>query len=200
MLEATKDKTQIAELHENIIELVKGVVRNPDEVSVSRKDFSSLLALTIKAAQDDVRRVLGSRGKHFKALDTICHEAMKSTGLELQLIIDEQPGFQNPNTSERAKSFGRNEREKLQGIDALLQRVVALLVSNPSKLSVTSTEIGSTIILELFVAEEDFPLVYGKPIEFDYGIDGHLIGAIKHYFDSIGKNNGQVVRIVLNKT
>ena len=58
--------------------------------------------------------------------------------------------------------------------------------------------LGGSLALQLLAA--DYPALHGsREVEFDYGMDGNLIGAIKNIFAGIGKDNGRVVRIVITK-
>jgi hypothetical protein len=61
------------------------------------------------------------------------------------------------------------------------------------------SDIGMTALIEIRIASSDYPSLYGRPAEFDYGTDGHLIGGIKNFFDGIAKNRGKTIRITVSK-
>jgi hypothetical protein len=65
--------------------------------------------------------------------------------------------------------------------------------------TITTKEVGTMVIAEVRIRAADYPLLYGKDATFDYGTDGHIIGAIKNFFDGVAKNHGRVIRIAVKK-
>ena len=65
---------RIQQAEEIITDLVKNLVNKPDAVTVSRQLVGQLVAVAITPHQEDVRLVVGSKGKHFKALEALLAE------------------------------------------------------------------------------------------------------------------------------
>jgi predicted RNA-binding protein YlqC (UPF0109 family) len=198
-MKTTSETELIDEIEDVVSDLIKSVVRNPDGAKVTKLHRGQLLALAIRVDQEDVRRVIGQRGKHFKAVETIVREAARVAGLEGHVAIDEK----SPPTSavDQPKSFalGQYSAKKFKNVKELLRRSVMLVVANKSAVAVTETPMATTTFLEIKVKKEDYPALYGKDAPFDYGTDGHIIGALKNFFDAIGKNNGRVIKIIVQQ-
>ncbi len=62
--------------------IIKSIVNNPDEVSVSERDsvdFPGLTILTINASEDDIGIIIGKRGRTINAIrDIISINAIRS--------------------------------------------------------------------------------------------------------------------------
>jgi predicted RNA-binding protein YlqC (UPF0109 family) len=189
----------VAEIHDVTTDLVRSVVRNPDRVNLIRKDVSQLVAFSIKTDQDDVRRVVGARGKHFRALETIVGAMLKRAGRDSHVAIDESPNAAVSVLKKEGALGGFNARQ-FKDASKLLKRVVVQCVHEPERVEVTSTDVGATSILEIKIKTSDFDALRGeREVDFDYGPDGDLIGSIKNLFDGIGKNNGRVLKLVVTK-
>jgi predicted RNA-binding protein YlqC (UPF0109 family) len=194
--ESDKPLDEIADV---LTDLVKAVVRNPDGVKVSHLVRGSLVAYVIKTDQDDVRRVIGSKGKHFRALETLVREATKRLGRESHLAIDEKAPPPGVAPRKESVSLGEFNAKRFKDMKDLLSRTIALLVGHKPELS--SDEVGTLSIFEVKVKAADYKAVYGVDAPFDEGriTDGHIIGAIKNFFDGIGKNNGRVIKLTLTQ-
>jgi predicted RNA-binding protein YlqC (UPF0109 family) len=193
------DQKVIPEVESIVSDLIRAVVRNPDGVKISSLVKGPLVAFVIKVDPDDVRRVIGKQGKHFKAMEVIIAEALRRIGRESHLVVDEKSPPVAP-TSQKAFALGEYSSKKFKTVKELLKRLVGLYAADPEKVSVSTTDVGLTTLVEVKVRAEDYPAVYGRDANFEYGPDGHLIGAIKNFFDGVGKNNGRIIRIVLSRT
>jgi predicted RNA-binding protein YlqC (UPF0109 family) len=194
----TTEPDPISEIEGVITELIRAVVRNPDGVKISHVEQGPLVAYVIKTDQPDVSRVLGKQGKHFKAMEVIVAEALRLIGRESHLVIDEKSPPLAPQ-SQKNFTFGTYNAKKFKSVKELLKRVATLYVRSPKDVDVITNDVGNTTLVELKINAADYPAIYGRDVAFEYGTDGHLLGAIKNFFDGIGKNNGRVIRIVVNK-
>jgi predicted RNA-binding protein YlqC (UPF0109 family) len=186
--------SRIDEIADILSDLVKSVVRNPDSVKISHVARGPLVAFAIKTDQDDVRRVIGQRGKHFRALETICKEGCRSIGVEAHIAIDED-GRNIPQPAAKGFVLGDFSARKFKNVKELLKRSCSLFLDPKSSVAVAETPVANMMILEIKIKKSDYPLLYGRDAAFDYGTDGHIIGAIKNFFDGIGKNNGRIIKI-----
>lgn len=194
------DPTALAEdIEEILTDLVKNVVRNPDGVKVSSLVKGPLAAFVIKTDQEDVRRVVGQRGKHIRALQAIVTEAVRRYNLEAHVAIDEKTPQIPATAAPKAPVLGKYDPKRFRDVKDLLRRVVGLFVEHQKSLSVSEASISQTSIFEVKLKKEDYPSVYGRETQFDYGTDGIIIGSIKNIFDGIGKNNGRFIKIVFNQ-
>lgn len=197
MIEPTEARA-INDVQEILTDIVKSVVTRPDRVSVHSSIHGPLVAFVIKTEQIDVRRVIGSKGKHFKAMETIVQALMRIMDREAHLTVDEK-GPPPVAAHNKPFSLGATRPDGVRNVVDLLRRVIGPFLQIPEAMDVISTNLGTTTILELRVKESDYPLIYGTETVFDYGPDGHLIGSIKNIFDGIGKNNGRIIRITVNR-
>jgi predicted RNA-binding protein YlqC (UPF0109 family) len=191
------DTTAAESISEVLVDLLKGVVRDPDSVNVTTVTRGSLSAFVIKVKQDDVRRVVGQKGRHFRALEVIVREALRLRGLDSHIAIDEKspPAVASKH---KAHALGDYSAKRFRDVKDLLRRTASLFAENP--VTVTALDLSTTRILEVKMKASDYPRFYGKDAEFETGTDGHILGAVKNFFDGIGKNNGRVIKIVVSQT
>lgn len=200
-------ETELGKIHEVLVELVKQLVKDPDEANVESIHRGALVAYSIKAKKEDRAKVVGSQGRHIRALERIAKEAalrVKVNGESVQahMEIDEQyfvpRGTTAPNMSEdMIKKYGEYKASRFKNVKTTLRKAVSLFV--PGKVTVELTELGSMMIAEVSVSAEDYPLLHGKEEQFYYGPDGAIIGSIKCLFDGIAKNGGRVIKIAVKK-
>ena len=179
-----------------ITDLVESIVGAPDQVAVTGHVVGALVTFSVKTKQDDVRRVIGQKGKHFKAINIIAAEAGRRFGMEAHVAIDEELPA-SPVPTVKGFALGGYNEKKFKGVEALLRRVISLFVTYD--VTITTKEIGTTVMAEVRIRAADYPLLYGKNETFDYGTDGHIIGAIKNFFDGVAKNHGRVIRIAVKE-
>ena len=200
MIHEQTHETLVPEINEVLTDLLKNLVRNPNAVKVTRTEVSQLVALTIKTDQDDVRRVVGSKGKNFHSLEHIAGAMLKRLDRESHVSIEEaRSGIHN--AVHNRLPFRHDAADQSQKISKLLKRVAILFAADPTKVSVTSTEVATTLILEVKIPAYDHAALHGdRDAEFGYGKDGIVIGSIKTIFDGLGKNHGRIVRITVTQT
>jgi len=186
----------IAYLNDMLLSLVRGVVVKPKEVSITQSVHGPLVAFIIKTAPDDIPRVIGAKGKHFRALEAIIGNLAKQINRESHISIDES-GPRNVTGGAKALSF--SQPKDMAPVEALLKKTVEMFMDRPDSAKVIRTDIGNTTIFEVRVNEDNLDKITGAPSRFDYGEDGIVIGSIKNLFDGIGKNHGRLIRVVLSK-
>lgn len=179
-----------------LTDLVRGVVTKPEEVKISHQLVGSLLAFSIRVNQEDVRRIIGQKGKRFKAFEAIASHLAKAINRECHLVVEEDPEDTSRLAQHRAPF--RQRRDEVQ-MKELLQKTAAMFAKNASDVTVSETVLGPSIIFEIKANAVSYPMIYGPNAMFDYGPDGAVIGSIKNIFDGIAKNHGKVVRITLSK-
>jgi predicted RNA-binding protein YlqC (UPF0109 family) len=174
--------------------LVKGLVQRSKAVRTTTSVHGSFVAIVVKTDQDDVRRVIGKQGKHIKAIQVIAAEAGKRLGIEMHVALDENsPTAPFPTNS--SGGLGSFDAKEFRGVKQLLKDVVSLFVRDG--VTLTATDIGTTCVIEVKIKVSDFPALYGKKAMFDYGTDGHIIGAIKNIFDGLAKNRGRSIKLIV---
>ena len=67
--------------------MVKAIVENPGEVSVSEKEHESGLILELKVAPPDLGRVIGKHGRTAKAIRTVLNSASTKRKQKVSLEI-----------------------------------------------------------------------------------------------------------------
>lgn len=200
MNETVPDSIVASEIAEVLESLVKCVVTQPSSVKVGHSVHGNLIALIVKTDQNDVRRVIGAKGKHFKALQGIVASLAKQVDFEAHLAVDDK-GPPPPAGAPAPKIFslGQYNQQGFERVKVLLSKLVSMFLSSPNVFEVISTDIANTTIFEIRVKADEYQAIYGTEVPFDYGNDGHIIGAIKNIFDGIGKNHGRIIRISLNR-
>jgi len=190
------ETNEIIEIRSILTALVMSIVTHPENVKVESSEHGPLVAFRIRTEQEDVRRVIGTRGKHYKALEGIAASLCKLIDRESHIIVDDKGP--PPNVAPvKGFVYSRVDTQKFDKVQPLLRRVISPFLLNPDSMDIDSSEIGTTTIFVVKVKAEDYPQVYGPEIQFDYGTDGAIIGAIKNIFDGIGKNHGRIIRVVL---
>ena len=194
----TKGATPLVaeELTDVLAELVKCAVTKPESVKVVSSVHGPLIALLIKTEQHDVKRVLGTKGKHFRALEVIMRTLAAQVNCEIHLKIEDK-GPPPPVTPPPFRALPAPEvaARLWHRVPALLARIIGMYVHSEPSLDVSEFE-GTTII-QIKVSQQERHLIWGPEADFDYGRDGIIIGSIKNIFDGIGKNHGKQIRIVV---
>ena len=77
-------------MQELLITIVKGLVENPDAVSVTvdEVDDRGVVVYHIHVAEDDMGRVIGKQGRIAKAIRTVVKAGATRTGEKVQVDID----------------------------------------------------------------------------------------------------------------
>ena len=77
-------------MQELLITLVKGLVENPDAVSVTvdEVDDRGVVVYHLHVAEDDMGRVIGKQGRIAKAIRTVVKAGATRTGEKVQVDID----------------------------------------------------------------------------------------------------------------
>jgi len=185
-------------VHGLLSDLVKAVVKQPEKVVIKHTAHGPLDAFGVKVDPDDIRRVIGAKGKHFKALQHIAICACKMLNREGFIAVEEETVQRPPaQTSERV--FVLNQGRSFAPVRGLLERAIGVFVPNPKDFTIEETSMGTTHIFHVRANASAFNSLTGETAIFDYGPDGVNIGAIKNLFDAISKNHGKIVKIILSK-
>lgn len=77
-------------MQELLITIVKGLVANPDAVSVTvdEVDDRGVVVYHLHVAEDDMGRVIGKQGRIAKAIRTVVKAGATRTGEKVQVDID----------------------------------------------------------------------------------------------------------------
>ncbi len=77
-------------MQELLITIVKGLVENPDAVSVTvdEVDERGVVVYHLHVAEDDMGRVIGKQGRIAKAIRTVVKAGATRTGEKVQVDID----------------------------------------------------------------------------------------------------------------
>lgn len=77
-------------MQELLITIVKGLVENPDAVSVTvdEPDESGVVVYHLHVAEDDMGRVIGKQGRVAKAIRTVMKAGATRTGEKVRVDID----------------------------------------------------------------------------------------------------------------
>lgn len=77
-------------MQELLITIVKGLVQNPDAVSVTvdEVDDRGVVVYHLHVAEDDMGRVIGKQGRIAKAIRTVIKAGATRTGEKVQVDID----------------------------------------------------------------------------------------------------------------
>lgn len=77
-------------MQELLITIVKGLVENPDAVSVTvdEIDDRGVVVYHLHVAEDDMGRVIGKQGRIAKAIRTVVKAGATRTGEKVQVDID----------------------------------------------------------------------------------------------------------------
>ena len=183
---------------EALTRLVLALVRNPSAASVTSSIHGTTVVFVIRVAPDDRRRVIGSDGKHIQALEVLAEEGAKRIGLEGWVTLDEKTPVP-AQAGLRTAAFGAYNAKQVQSLPGLLRQTALLFVTVPGSLAVQASELGGLTLLDLQVNRADYSALYGRPTTFRYGVDGHLLGALKNLLDGVGKNNGRAIRVILSE-
>lgn len=189
--------TIVAELQGVLTDLVKCAVTKPEAVKVKHSVHGNLVAFFIETEQVDVKRVLGSKGKHFKALESIMRTLAETVERETMLSIKDS-GPQPPGSTPPKQFAPPVQGAKLfERVPTLLRRIINMYVDTEASLVVA--DFGQTAILEIKVKAGEKHLITGPDADFEYGRDGLIIGSVKNIFDGIGKNHGKILKITVTE-
>ena len=73
---------------EDLITLVaQAIVESPDDVSVSSEENGDVQRYNLTVAQDDVGKVIGSRGRTVRAMRTLVKAAAARTGQKVEFEV-----------------------------------------------------------------------------------------------------------------
>ena len=77
-------------MQELLITIVKGLVENPDAVSVTvdEVDDRGVVVYHLHVAEEDMGRVIGKQGRIAKAIRTVVEAGATRTGEKVQVDID----------------------------------------------------------------------------------------------------------------
>ncbi len=77
-------------MQELLITIVKGLVENPDAVSVTvdEVDDRGIVVYHLHVAEEDMGRVIGKQGRIAKAIRTVVKAGATRTGEKVQVDID----------------------------------------------------------------------------------------------------------------
>ena len=77
-------------MQELLITIVKGLVENPDPVSVTvdEVDERGIVVYHLHVAEEDMGRVIGKQGRIAKAIRTVVKAGATRTGEKVQVDID----------------------------------------------------------------------------------------------------------------
>ena len=75
-------------MQELLITIVKGLVANPDAVTVDEADDRGVVVYHLHVAEDDMGRVIGKQGRIAKAIRTVVKAGATRTGEKVQVDID----------------------------------------------------------------------------------------------------------------
>ena len=77
-------------MQELLITIVKGLVENPDAVSVTvdEVDDRGVVVYHLHVAEEDMGRVIGNQGRIAKAIRTVVKAGATRTGEKVQVDID----------------------------------------------------------------------------------------------------------------
>ena len=77
-------------MQELLITIVKGLVENPDAVTVTVDDVDDrgVVVYHLHVAEDDMGRVIGKQGRIAKAIRTLVKAGATRTGEKVQVDID----------------------------------------------------------------------------------------------------------------
>ncbi len=77
-------------MQELLITIVKGLVENPDAVTVTvdEPDERGIVVYHLHVAEDDMGRVIGKQGRIAKAIRTVVKAGATRTGERVQVDID----------------------------------------------------------------------------------------------------------------
>ena len=77
-------------MQELLITIVKGLVENPDAVSVTvdEVDERGIVVYHLHVAEEDMGRVIGKQGRIAKAIRTVVKAGTTRTGEKVQVDID----------------------------------------------------------------------------------------------------------------
>lgn len=70
-----------------LIDMVKSIVDNPDEVAVLQTEEEGNILLVLNVAPDDMGKVIGRHGRIAKAMRTIMKAAANSVGKKVTVEI-----------------------------------------------------------------------------------------------------------------
>ena len=74
-------------MKELVLDIVKALVDNPDEVSIEETKKKGEIILKLSVSQDDMGKVIGKQGRIAKAIRTVLKSAGKKENVKVSLEI-----------------------------------------------------------------------------------------------------------------
>lgn len=193
------ESESIRELHSLVEALVKAVVKHPDEVKLRNSVHGQLAVFGAEVAQDDVRRVIGAKGKHVKALQVIVKSLCDVINKEGEFAVVEERTTPPAPSAGPSRQFPLLAGRDFKPVKALLERTCKAIANSPNDVEVIETPMGQRHIFEIKANASAYHRLFGPTVTYEYGEDGLILGSIKNLFDAIGKNHGKLVMIVMTK-
>lgn len=170
--------TETQKLIEILRELVCGYTRHHDKLKVDGADMGTTIIMAIRGDIDDHPKLVGTKGKHVWALETIVQAIGRKMGRTVRLtLMDPLPGEQGP-----PAVFKPNPNWVEGAIVFLLRLVLDAALPTPYSLEVMHVLDLTTIQVR--------PAVWGDLCE-----RGDFAKAVHAIFHAVGKTQGRDVHI-----
>lgn len=179
--------TETADQAKTILtDLIQEFVLRPEQIEVRTAVAGHAAFLTVQANPSDVRRIIGAKGAHFRALKEICKAITSKTGHSVMLnhlpFEESQP--------DRYPKFKLNRNWPVQKISDLLQRAAKACLLNDDMVAVEAKDLEDpNSLLTVHVAQEE-PSARLEAIS----------AALAIIFNAVGSANGRTLHLEFART
>lgn len=157
-------------------ELLKGFTHHHGNLKVTSVRLGSVVSIEISGNRDDQPKLIGSKGGHIAAMNTLMRAVGKKCGVRIVLSLKEPTiGVKRP-----PQAFVPNPNWKPERTLKLLQSIVSAAIPVRFRIGQHHDETNSVF---------EIKPIDGKPIDAD------VFSALETIFDAVGKANGRTVII-----
>jgi len=171
----------LAKLIQDLIaDLLREFILHPDSLKVSAVPLAQSISIRIEVHTGDMGRIIGEKGAHFRALESLCLCAGLKHGVAINLAPIAEPKGGRP---DRYEKFKARDDWRYSEILSLLERAAKMIFKSEEAISLTTTDEDEhlTIVTVNVARRESYEVI----------VAGSL--ALRTLFNAVGKANGRTI-------
>lgn len=170
------------EIGEAIQKVLRQIVGIPAQLNVSTSLVGTVVLLRIDCNPIDARRVIGGKGAHFRALETIVACAAVAGHVQARLLPLESPKVTDRRRGSERFDFTRRSNWPKAELLAIVDEVARLAVSDPEAVEVGCADSECASVITVYVSRHEAMDMIERMNE-----------ALKVLVNSMGKANGRIL-------
>jgi predicted RNA-binding protein YlqC (UPF0109 family) len=176
MTTTTTDATPAQTAREFFRKLILGYTQHENDLEVSAGDLPGRIVITVRANRDDHPRIVGTRGAHIMALQSIAAAYGRRNNTKIALTLLEPVRGEKAQLRPFEAAENWNEGETMELMNELLDR------TTPQGWHADHVAVAELSTIQITRAD-------GEPVPADFVQSLHLL------FHAIGKNQGRQIHV-----